>query len=192
MQKGQEPTTSATGDTEAGQGPTPSLDATAFVAASSTADLLRLYGSILDELRLRDVVRSRNAPAGDLAEYLAAVVYGGELAPPSEKSWDVQAPDGRLVQVKCRVVRNGQAGNYSFFRSYAFDVCVFVQLDSTSYDVVSAIEVPSAAVESRARASTHVNGSRIALSEGLAELPGAVDLTTGFRQAFETLRLPRS
>lgn len=167
--------------------PTP-LDAAALVARSNTADLLRLYGSILDELRRREVVRSRNAPAGDLAEYLAAIVYRGELAPASAKSWDVRASDGRLVQVKCRVVRGGQVGNYSFFRSYAFDVCVFVQLDSTSYDVVSAVEVPSAAVESRARASTHVNGSRIALSERLVELSGAVDRTVEFQKAFDLLR----
>lgn len=86
------------------------------------------------------------------------------------------------------MVRAGQVGNYSFFRSYVFDVCVFVQLDSSSYEVISAVEVPSAPVESRARASAHVNGSRIALGERLVELPGAVARTAEFRQTFETLR----
>ena len=170
--------------------PPPALDVAALLRGSSTADLLRLYGTILDELRLRDVVRSRNAPAGDVAEHLTRIVYGGELAPPSAKSWDVRAADGRLVQVKCRVIRPGQAGNYSFFRSYAFDVCVFIQLDSSSYAVASAVEVPVATVESRARASTHVNGSRLSLGGRLVELPGAVDRTAEFRQAFETLRVP--
>ncbi|MGI3783124.1 MAG: hypothetical protein ACRYG2_20365, partial [Janthinobacterium lividum] len=33
------------------------------------------------ELLHRGVVRSRNAPAGDFAEHLALIVYGGELAP---------------------------------------------------------------------------------------------------------------
>ena len=55
----------------------------------STRALLRLYSEILTELLQRGVVRSRNAPAGDLAEWLVARAYGGKLAPPSAKSWDV-------------------------------------------------------------------------------------------------------
>ncbi|UFU06597.1 hypothetical protein [Ruania halotolerans] len=47
----------------------------------STLQLLRLYADILTELVRRQVIRSRNAPAGDLAEWIAATLYGGTLAP---------------------------------------------------------------------------------------------------------------
>jgi hypothetical protein len=60
------------------------------------------------------------------------VVYDGVLAPLSTKSSDLRAQDGRLVQVKSRVVVCEQSGNFSFFRSWAFDVCVFVKFDSES------------------------------------------------------------
>jgi len=65
----------------------------------STRDLLAGYVEILDELLRRKVIRTRNAPAGDLAERVVAAAYGGELAPNLAKSWDVQASDGRLLQV---------------------------------------------------------------------------------------------
>lgn len=163
------------------------LDPESLVKRSSTVSLLRLYGAILSELLLRGVVRSRNAPAGDLAEYLALVVYRGELAPPSAKSWDLRAEDGRLLQVKCRVARPGQAGNYSFFRSWGFDACVFVQLHPDTYSVTSAIEVPVMGVQSLARASAHVNGSRVRIRDDFLGLDGAIDRTSEFQTALETV-----
>lgn len=157
------------------------------VSRASTVSLLRLYAAILAELLSRGVIRSRNAPAGDLAEHLALIVYGGKLAPPSAKSWDLRSSDDRLVQVKCRVASPGQAGNYSFFRSWDFDACVFVRFDPATYDITSAIEVPAAAVQALARASTHVNGSRIQLSDDLMLLDGSVNRTSDFRKALLTL-----
>lgn len=153
--------------------------------------LLRLYSAILDELLHRGVVRSRNAPSGDFAEYLASTVYGGELAPPSAKGYDLRAKDDRLVQVKCRVVKPKQSrGNYSFLRSWEFDVCVFVQLNYVDYGVVSAVEVPRAGVESLAQVNAHVNGSRVRLTDDLLQVQGAVDRTTDFRRAFEAMSDP--
>lgn len=163
------------------------LDVAEPVRAASSRELLGLYGSLLSELVERGVLRSRNAPAGDLAEHLAAVVYGGVLAPPSEKSWDVRDADDRTVQVKCRVQGEGKAGNFSFLRSFDFDVCVFVRLDGATYDVVSAVEVPAGELEAIASYSAHVNGWRVSARRPLTDLPGAVDLTGRFRDALERL-----
>ncbi|MFZ0167665.1 MAG: hypothetical protein WAL12_29115 [Trebonia sp.] len=55
----------------------------------SDSGLFSLYRAILGELKHRGVIRTENAPVGDYAEYLVATVLGGELAPNSEKSWDV-------------------------------------------------------------------------------------------------------
>ncbi len=53
--------------TTQGQASPDAPDPVRLVQGSSTAALLRLY-AILDELLHRNVVRSRNAPAGDFAE----------------------------------------------------------------------------------------------------------------------------
>lgn len=74
------------------------------LADMSSRVLLQTYASILTELVERGVTRSRNAPVGDIAEFLVRIAYDGELAPPSEKSWDVRGSDGRKLQVKCRLV----------------------------------------------------------------------------------------
>lgn len=152
-----------------------------------TRTLLRTYSEILDELLRRGVVRSRNAPAGDLAETLVAQAYAGGLAPRSEKSWDVRAADGRLLQVKCRLVdRERRRGQYSVFRSWGFDACVFVLFDQR-YDVIQAVEVPLAEAKAIAADTRWVNGSRIRVVTPLATLPGAVDMTERVRAVLNGL-----
>ena len=63
----------------------------------SESGLFSLYRAILRELKSRDVIRTENAPVGDYAEYLVATTLGGQLAPNSEKAWDVlgSGPSGR-------------------------------------------------------------------------------------------------
>ena len=145
----------------------------------STLQLLHLYADILTELVRRGVVRSRNAPAGDLAEWIAAELYNGTLAPPSEKGWDILAADGRLIQVKARMIVTGDQRShvYSPFRSWGFDACLFLVLDAHTYDVVRAIEVPVDSVKGVAKEVKHVNGFRIGTKMRLLDLDGAVDRT---------------
>ena len=162
----------------------------AHVAATPTRTLLRVCAATLTELVRRGVVRTRNAPAGDLAELLVAGAYGGGLAPNSEKSWDVRADDGRLLQVKCRVVsdhpRRGQLG-LSPFRSFDFDAAVIVLLAETTYDVLRAVELPVDAVRECSTFAGHVNGHRMHATSALLARPGAVDVTERVRAALASL-----
>jgi len=154
----------------------------------STRDLFRLYADILTALVERGALRSRNAPAGDLAEHLVATAYGGELAARSEKSWDVLA-DGRLLQVKARLLAAGDNKShvYSPFRSWDFDACVFLLMDAHTYDVARAVELPVATVQSLARETAWVKGFRITTKIALLEQPGAVDVTPAVRNALDAL-----
>lgn len=115
--------------------------------------------------------------------------YGGELAPPSEKSWDVRAPDRRLLQVKARLIAasDRRSHNYSPFRSFGFDACVFLLLDAHTYDVVQAVEVPVDAVRALARETKWVAGSRVSTRAPLAALAGAVDRTDDISAALRDL-----
>jgi len=117
----------------------------------TNAELLALSGGALAELRTRGVVRTSNAPAGDLAERLVADAMGGELAPNSQKSWDVLVRAGvadtpaQRVQVKARVVtdpNNAGQRQVSAFRSWDCESVMFVLFDPM-YRVRSAASTPA-------------------------------------------------
>lgn len=149
----------------------------------SPRELLALYSQILTELIGRRIIWSRNAPAGDYAELLVAEAFEGRIARGSEKSWDVRVGD-RLLQVKCRVTdaSSKKSQTYSPFRSFAFDSCVFVLLDSVTYGVVSAIEVDREVVEESSSLSAWVAGRRVTVKQVLALKEGK-DVTTRVREA---------
>lgn len=160
-------------------------------AATSTHDLLRVYAGVLRELFSRGVIRTLNAPAGDLSETLVARAYNGELAPNSTKSWDIRAEDGRLLQVKSRAIperaRNRQI-EFSTFRSFDFDAVVFVIFATETYDVIGGFEVPRAEIEGRARVDKWVGGNAITPSMAtLRAMPGVVDVTERLHSALMAL-----
>lgn len=153
--------------------------------ARPVAQLLTDYADILTELQRRGVIRSRNAPVGDLAEYLAAKAYGGTLPRQSNPSWDFLAPDGRRIQVKGLVYDPARGGTRKFggIRSWDFDACLFVVFDALSYEVVEAREVSPEWVRETAILSP-ANGSQLTL----AQLAGqGVDLTAPIRAAMAGL-----
>lgn len=149
----------------------------------SPRELLALYSQILTELIARKIVWSRNAPAGDYAELLVAEAFGGRIARASKKSWDVRVGD-RYLQVKCRVTdaTSRKTQTYSPFRSFDFDTCVFVVLDSVSYTVARAIEVDREVVEESSSLSVWVAGSRLSVKQILG-LQLAKDVTSHLRRA---------
>jgi len=157
----------------------------------SSRALLQTYANILTELIERGVTRSRNAPVGDIAEYLVRIAYDGKLAPPSEKSWDVTAGDGRKVQVKCRLVvlSAKRTQQYSPFRSWDFDVCVFITFEAFSYDILQALEVPSSTIKNVAAAVPHVGATaaRVHTKTPFLSLAGTVDVTQRLQAVMEHL-----
>lgn len=157
----------------------------------SSRDLLQSYSQILTLLVDRGVVRSRNAPVGDVAEFLVASAYGGTLASPSEKSWDVRASDGRTLQVKARLVVPGKrvTQHYSPFRSWDFDACVFVTFDAFTYEVLQGIEALPEGVQALASSVPHVGTTamRVHTKSPLAATAGAVDVTARLQAALMAL-----
>lgn len=148
-----------------------------------TGELLRFSRLILAELRQRGVTRSGNAPAGDYAELLVQVATQGELAPASQKSWDVRTPDGERLQVKARVVvspRNSGERQLSAFRSWDFDAAVIVLFDD-AFRVWRAAKLPTADVEAIARYVEYVKGYRVIANDAFLAL--GEDWTEQLRRA---------
>ena len=122
---------------------------------------MALHRGTLHELVGRGILRTGNAPQGDWAELIVATAYSGVLAPNSEKSWDLQTPDGRRLQVKARVAKLGATPSSlvtSPFRSWDFDAAVIVLLADEDLSVVMAAEIPAEIVREAASWRDHVNG----------------------------------
>jgi len=115
-----------------------------------------------------------------------ATALGGELAPNSEKSWDVLANDGEKLQVKARVVSDpakpGQL-QLSVFRSFSFDSAVIVLLSAIDYTVSRASKVPRHVIESSAKYQKHVNAHVLFARPEIMGHPDATDLTATLRAA---------
>ena len=155
----------------------------------TVGDLLDKYRSILTSLRSRGLVRTNNAPIGDLAEYCAAVVYDGLLAPNSEKSYDLVAEDGRRIQVKVRLIRptTSQSAVFSPIRSFDFDSCVFLLVDDDAGEVITARELSADEVRSYGRHRAHTNGVVLRIGQLRGAAVAGVDLTEEFRTAWRDL-----
>lgn len=152
-----------------------------------TSQLFELYRGTLAELRMRGVVRTENAPAGDYAEYLVARALDGVLAPNSEKSWDVRLTGGKRIQVKCRVFSDPPTAGQqqlSPFRSFDFDSVVIVLLSNTDYSVRRAVELPRSVVETFSVFRQHVNGYIVRVTSDLLDHPEAIDLTARLLDAY--------
>ncbi|NYD66348.1 DUF6998 domain-containing protein [Agromyces atrinae] len=133
----------------------------------SVGQLLRMHADILRELRRRGLVRTKNAPLGDLAEYAAALAYGGVLAKNSKKSFDLIARDGRRIQVKARSVDRSTSPSqtFSIIRTLDFDAALFVLIDSETNAVSAAYEWLPADIELRGRWSNHTRGRTIRINQ---------------------------
>lgn len=152
----------------------------------SAGELLALSRGILAELRERGVIRSGNAPAGDYAELLVQRATNGELAPNSQRSWDVLAAEGDRLQVKARVVTvPNRAGErqLSVFRSWDFDALVVVLFDD-EFRVWRATRMPTPLLKQQSRFIEHVRGYRIMASDAL--LDQGEDWTERLRAAAAT------
>ncbi|WP_104081982.1 hypothetical protein [Cryobacterium sp. Y11] len=151
----------------------------------NVGELLDTYSRILDELRNRGLIRTKNAPVGDLAEYAASIAYEGKLEKNSAKSYDLLAGDGRRVQVKVRnvVPTTSQSQTFSAIRSDGYDVCLFVLV--TDNRVTLAKEWSLAVVKMHGRFQAHTNSVTVRVGKVLAV---GTDVTTMMQSAWTEMR----
>jgi hypothetical protein len=158
-------------------------------ATRTVGELLDTYSDVLSELRSRGLVRTNNAPIGDLAEFCAAVVYDGLLAPNSERSYDLTAADGRKVQVKVRLIRTATSPSavFSPIRSFDFDVCAFILIDNDSGRVAVAREWTAAEVREHGRHREHTNGTVVRIGQMRSSNAIGLEKTGEFDAAWRDL-----
>lgn len=144
--------------------------------------LMQLYGSVIDELRARGVIRTANAPLGDYAEHLFAKALGWSLQTNSAAGHDATDVYGTRFQIKARRLRTNSPGErqLSVIRALPeakFDVLAAVLFDS-SFHVQRAALVPHSIVLTRSTYVSHVNGWRMILDDSVWMEPGVEDVTS--------------
>jgi len=148
--------------------------------ACSTSDLFRHFANILDELNARGVIRTRNNPVADYAEWLVSQRLGLTLMANSSSGYDAQSADGRRIQIKSRrldptngsrqlsVIRNLDVGEFDFLIGVLFD---------REFVVTEAYKIPHGVVAAFAKFSRHQNGHILILQGGVLKARGVEDIT---------------
>ncbi|PKO08030.1 MAG: hypothetical protein CVU40_17450 [Chloroflexi bacterium HGW-Chloroflexi-2] len=83
------------------------------IKSATTAELLQLYGRILEELKTRKVILTANSPVGDYTEWLVANKFGLKLMSNSTKGYDAEDSSGKKFQIKSRHVTRGNKTNHT-------------------------------------------------------------------------------
>ena len=131
------------------------------LAALSVQDLLKLQAAVIGELKNRGILRTKNSPVGDYAEWLVASALNLKLAKNSSAGHDAVSESGRKIQIKARRVtadnKSRQLGVIRNLESMDFDELVAVIFDDT-YEIVLAVSIPHAVIAEYSTYRPHVNG----------------------------------
>lgn len=147
-------------------------------------ELLSSHSAVLDELRRRNIVRSKNNPTGDYAEWLVATKLGLELCSKSTKGCDAIDPLGVRYQIKGRRVTadnpSRQLGVIRNLEGNDFDVLIAVVLDA-AWGVLAAARMPRELVTEVSAFRRHVNGHIVHLRPSLLSNARVEDITALLR-----------
>jgi hypothetical protein len=147
-------------------------------------DLLQLHGAVLDEMRRREIIRTRNNPTGDYAEWLVADRLHLILERNSSKGYDATDSAGMRYQIKAReAARKQKAPLFSVMRELReghFDFLVAVVFDS-AWNLSYAALIPHAHVEPLCAYRARVNGHQMRLAQTTLGTAGVQDITNVLR-----------
>lgn len=152
----------------------------------SVAELLRTHSKILDELRIREIVRSANNPTGDYAEWLFCRAFGWEQAANSVKGYDATDTNNVRYQIKGRRLhQRNTSRQLSAIRDLeGFDVLAGVLFDE-NFGIQRAAIIPSSVVQSRSNYTSHTNSYRFLLRDDIWGAEGVQDVTDDLRRVID-------
>jgi hypothetical protein len=134
------------------------------------AELIELYGAVMEELRERDIVRSANNPIADIAERLIADYYEVDPEPPNSKTYDIVTKDGTTIQVKALRRTKSSRRNLSPLRSLDFDYLAAV-IFKADMQPLEALLIPVEAVREHVRWSKTWNAQCLSITTHLRDDP---------------------
>ncbi|MFC2079525.1 hypothetical protein ACFLSZ_06065 [Candidatus Bipolaricaulota bacterium] len=151
----------------------------------SVLDLLRLHAAILSELISRGIVRSKNNPIADYAEYLVCKALALTLMGKSNKGFDAVDKSSKRYEIKARRESKDRKTTLTSpirdLEGEHFDELIIV-LFGEDYTVKKAVQLPRRLVKQVGRFVNHVNGWVIPLRDSLWTTPGCTDITQQLRR----------
>ncbi len=154
------------------------------LAGQTIAELLSLHSAVLNELKTRGVVRSKNNPTGDYAEWLVSTRLGLTLETNSAKGFDATDSRGLRYQIKGRrVTRDNPSAQMGVIRNLDgrdFDFLIGVVFDA-DWRVLRAAKISHNVVGTLATFRRHQNGHIMHLRSTVLDIPGVEDLTAALR-----------
>jgi hypothetical protein len=153
--------------------------------ALSVIELLRLHSAVLDELKARGAMRTRNNPVADYAEALVCKALSLQRAGKESKGHDATGPDGKRYEIKSRRMslqkKSMVTSPLRGLDGAHFDEVIIV-LFNEDYTVNRAVQLPRQYVRVLGSFRPHVNGWVIPLRESLWNDPHAKDITAQLRR----------
>jgi len=141
---------------------------------ASNRQLLCLHGDVLAALKQRAVVRTRNAPSADYAEWLVADRLHLTLLGNSHEGYDATDAYNTRYQIKSRWLNTPKAlRQLSPIRNLAsrlFDYLIVV-LFSSDFGVQEAYQMPIEVIGDYARYSKHINGHILVMKGAILSDP---------------------
>lgn len=145
----------------------------------SVKELLNLHSSIIDELKHRKIVRTKNNPIGDYTEWLVAKALGLELATNSSAGHDGVDSEGIKVQIKGRrITPENKSRQLSAIRKLDdkdFDQLAAVIFDE-NYEIIDAVLIPHEVIAEYASYRSHVNAHILHLKGKILNDPRIQDI----------------
>ncbi|RYD57916.1 MAG: hypothetical protein EOP56_06485 [Sphingobacteriales bacterium] len=143
-------------------------------------ELMNYNSKIMDELKSRNVIRTRNNPIADYCEWLVSQKFNWNLENSSTEGYDVCDDDGLRVQVKCRTLKNGrgtrQLGVIRKLNDDTFDYLIAILFDEKT-EVIKAYKIRKDLITDYARFSQHQNGHILSLKGGILNDNRLEDIT---------------
>ena len=148
--------------------------------ALTVSELLKCFADVLDELKKRKIVRTRNNPVADYAEWLVTQQLGLSLERSSKRGYDATDQSGKRYQVKSRrldqtnkskqlsVIRNLDAGEFDYLIGILFN---------RDFTVNEGYKIPHGVIREHARFSEHQNGYILHLQGEVLTAPRVENIT---------------
>ena len=147
-------------------------------------ELLQLQGSVITELRQREIVRTSNAPLGDYTEWLVARTLNLDLEVSSKAGFDAQTKDGIRIQIKGRrPTKENQSRQLSAIRKYDeqdFDELIAVFFNE-NFTIKEVYRMPHKIIGKYAKYRSHPNAHVLIMQGPILEDPDVEEISHKFR-----------
>jgi hypothetical protein len=156
------------------------MDKKMEIHSFTTTQLLQLHSQILEELQKRGIVKTKNNPIGDYAEWIVSKCLGCSLTSNSNSGYDAIDDQGIRYQIKARrITPSNKSSQLSAIRGLEkndFDYLVAILFDQ-GYALTKALKIPHSVIGKYSKYRKHVNAHILYIRGPLLEDVSVEDIT---------------